>query len=387
MRVVYYTKPYFLDCDLPLIRALKKHKLDLTVIIDLAPHSRQSNILNIQELPDGNRISRASCFKDFEELFSFLDNDSTYIINRRRSKQLAPSNLILNIKVFLMILRLKPMIIHSTINFGFPELFLYYFRRQTIVTQHDPFPHSGENGMQKRLFRKLCFKQVKNYIILNKSQKDEFIKRYEIESDRVLESQLSSYSALELYKNPNVIKERSTIIFFGRISPYKGLENLIEAVQRATKRLPDLKLIVAGRPSYNIDLAPLKESRNFEVHDDFIPAPKLVEFIQRAQLSVCPYLDATQSGVVMSSFALNTPVIASNVGGLSEYVTNNQTGVIIEPNDIDGLTEAIGDLLSAPSKIETMEKNIEEEWSNGSSSWSAIASDILRFYNFVSDNP
>ncbi|MFN5422931.1 MAG: glycosyltransferase, partial [bacterium] len=53
--------------------------------------------------------------------------------------------------------------------------------------------------------------------------------------------------------------------------------------------------------------------------------------IQHATFVVCPYRDATQSGVLMTSFAFGKPVLATRVGAFPEYVTDGHNGLLLDP--------------------------------------------------------
>lgn len=52
--------------------------------------------------------------------------------------------------------------------------------------------------------------------------------------------------------------------------------------------------------------------------------------MKKTQFMVCPYTDATQSGVIMSSFTFGTPVIATKVGGLPEMLGNGKYGMLVK---------------------------------------------------------
>ena len=68
---------------------------------------------------------------------------------------------------------------------------------------------------------------------------------------------------------------------------------------------------------------------------------RLVELCQRAAVVACPYVDASQSGVVLTAFALGTPVVTSAVGGLPEYVEHGETGLLVPPGDSEALARAL----------------------------------------------
>lgn len=68
---------------------------------------------------------------------------------------------------------------------------------------------------------------------------------------------------------------------------------------------------------------------------------EFVGLLQNCALSVCPYTDATQSGVIMTSYSLCKPVVATNVGGLGEMVEEGKTGTLVPPKNVAALSDAI----------------------------------------------
>ena len=73
-------------------------------------------------------------------------------------------------------------------------------------------------------------------------------------------------------------------------------------------------------------------------------------------------------------------VVASNVGGLSESVTNNITGVLVEPNNVDSLADSIINLLNDKDSILNMENNIKNISEEGETSWKVIANKYIDVY-------
>lgn len=126
-------------------------------------------------------------------------------------------------------------------------------------------------------------------------------------------------------------------LFFGFIREYKGLDLLLEAFSVPGIREMKLKLIVAGE--FYCDPSPYLEiirAHNLEgriiLSDDFIPDSRVRDYFCAADVVVQPYKSATQSGVTQIAFHFNKPMIITDVGGLSEFVPDNRTGYVVQPD-------------------------------------------------------
>jgi glycosyltransferase involved in cell wall biosynthesis len=64
---------------------------------------------------------------------------------------------------------------------------------------------------------------------------------------------------------------------------------------------------------------------------DFIPSDQVRFYFSAADLVVQPYRNATQSGVTPLAYHFDKPMVVTNVGGLPDYVENEKTGLIAEP--------------------------------------------------------
>jgi glycosyltransferase involved in cell wall biosynthesis len=175
-------------------------------------------------------------------------------------------------------------------------------------------------------------------------------------------------------------KERY-ILFFGRITAYKGLDYLFPAMKILHKAHKNVKLIAAGYcEKYYFDISEYHDCSYIEIINRFIPDNELAVLIQNALFVVCPYIDATQSGVVMSAFAFNVPVLATNVGGLSEYVEHMKSGYIVTPKNINELAEGMKFLLDHNELLDEQRKYIEEKYKTGDYSWDKITGDLIEIY-------
>ena len=220
---------------------------------------------------------------------------------------------------------------------------------------------------------------VKRFLLLNNKENKLFEKGYGVNPEYIYNSHLGYYEMLHMYGN-KTLKKQNYILFFGRISPYKGIEYLLKAMRIVHKVLPETRVIIAGKGEYNFDLEPYKHLDYIEFRNKFMELDELADLIRGAQFTVCPYTEATQSGVVYSSFALNTPVVATRVGGLPEMIDDGETGIIVPPCDEQSLSQAIIDLLSDSVKLAGMTKNIEASANKGKGSWHVIANEYLEIY-------
>jgi glycosyltransferase involved in cell wall biosynthesis len=385
MRLVYFSNPFFADADFSLLRELRC-KVDLFYFINLSPYSLNSNAINFTKINAKSGIFTARSFKEMEPFNRFVDLDRTFIVNRTSNKGYNISNLILSIKLFWKLFKLNSDIIHVTFFYKYQDFLLYFFRKKTLLTVHDPFPHSGEVSLERKLYSKISYKLLSNFIILNSNQKKNFIDTFKLQKKNVFVNSLGIYDYLLMYVNQNSIKyvtSKSYILFFGRISPYKGIENLMKAMSDLEDKFPETKLIVAGNGKYYFDVEKYKEKSNIEIRNRYIPNEELAALVENSLFVVCPYTDATQSGVIMTSFAFQKPVIATNVGGLSEYVEHLETGVLISPQNVDELKNWISILLSDIGMRSKMSHMIKLKYFDGDDSWNSISNRFIKIIKSV----
>lgn len=384
MKVLYLSSPYYFDMDLCYVQQLKENT-DHVFLIDVPSYASESTAFRVK-LKSEAGIFPATSYPELAQFSAYLDLKKTFIINRTSKKSYALSNVKLQFKVNQFIQKQNPNLVHA--NGLLKPNFLWYLKFNQIprvLTVHDPFPHSGEDGQKVEFIRKLNFKSFRRFIILNDSQKNAFSERLGIPSEHIFTSKLGSYTFLKHYiGEKNEVKNKLKILFFGRISPYKGIEELCKAMSKVCESIPNAELIVAGSGSFDFDIFNYQQSPNFKFINRYISTEELVQLILSSQFVVCPYRDATQSGVIMTAFGLDTPVIATNVGGLKEMVINNFNGLLIEPKNISLLTEAMVTLLENPIQVQTMRENIQKDNKNGLNSWKNITLDLLKYYHSIS---
>lgn len=380
MKVAYISTPHLADCDIPLIGELQK-KINLFYFLKVSESTKRLTLIKIESLNKRGGVYPASDFPELAYLANAIDLSKTYIVNLPGKHDWSISNLLTIFRMVCVILHKKINIVHLTWPPRYGEFFTYFLRKRIVITMHDPLPHSSEDTWLNRLHRDVCFRLLNDFILLNETQKEDFIKTYHMGAKRVVLSHLSAYTNLQNIK-PQKPDVSNYVLFFGGISSHKGIEYLCEAMDKVCKKHPDVKLVVAGKGKIYFDLNQyaIYSNGHLVLLNRYLDDTELVGLIRSSLFVVCPYVDATQSGVIMSAFALNKPVIATNVGALPSMVKNGLYGTIVPPRDVTSLATAINTLIEDPQKIEAMTENIKHDYSKGKYSWNAIAQGITDIY-------
>ena len=121
-----------------------------------------------------------------------------------------------------------------------------------------------------------------------------------------------------------------------------------------------------------------------DLHIRWIEDDEVASLLVDVDILVVPYIEATQSGVIPLAYALSKPVIATCVGGIPEQVPSD-CGVLVSPNDIKALEDAIMGFYSNPLKIKEMGNNALK-YATEELSWSKSAQLLLDFYQKILKN-
>jgi glycosyltransferase involved in cell wall biosynthesis len=162
-------------------------------------------------------------------------------------------------------------------------------------------------------------------------------------------------------------EDDNTVLFFGRIWGYKGLEYLIRAEPLISREIPAVRIIIAGKgEDFEKYRKLMVNPARFEVHDAWVTDGDRCGFFQRAAVVALPYISASQSGVIPIAFSHAKPVVATCVGALPEYVDHGRTGLLVPPRDERALAEAIVTLLKNRQKRHEMgvagRRKLHDEW-------------------------
>jgi glycosyltransferase involved in cell wall biosynthesis len=203
------------------------------------------------------------------------------------------------------------------------------------------------------------------------------------------------------------------LLFVGRISPEKGLHNLLDALKIVIQKYPETQLQIVGpyKPAPTEFIASLSDESTVASLAQFVPEKyyshlqtklspeiaknvsfvgsikhsQLVKLYQQANILINPSLSESFGMSLVEAMATGIPVIASKVGGMTGIVEEGKTGFLVESDNPNALAEAIIKLLAEPQLRTSMGEAGYERVLNYFS-WDKVAESLLINYYRVVEN-
>ena len=217
-----------------------------------------------------------------------------------------------------------------------------------VVTVHDATAHPGDRPTRKtpQWVRDLAFRRADRVIVHADTLRPQAIARG-VRADRIHVVPHVAVGGPQAH--PAAEDDGRTVLFFGRIWPYKGLEHLIRAEPLLSELVPRVRIVIAGEGEEMTRYRRLMaHPERFAIHDRWISDDERSQLFARASVVVLPYVEASQSGVVPIAYAHGKAVVASRVGGLPEAVEDGRTGLLVPPGDPAALARALARVLTDP---------------------------------------
>jgi glycosyltransferase involved in cell wall biosynthesis len=293
------------------------------------------------------------------------------LYGNQRRKVGKRTRILLNLAVYARIFRYaakaEPKIFHILWNnrlylFDRTLLMLYYkaLGKRIVLTAHNVnvSARDGNDSWLNRLSLKAQYHLVDHIFVHTEKMKRELEETYGVRkgavsvipfgiNNSVADTELTCSEAKA--KIGVSISER-TILFFGGIRPYKGVEYLTRAFNRVARQDRRYRLVIAGEPK--------KEAARYwgeiqaEIERDASRAQVIQEtryiqdeeteiYFKAADVLVLPYTNVYQSGVLFLAYSFGLPVIATDVGALRDDIVEGKTGYVCRPCDVVDLARKI----------------------------------------------
>lgn len=241
-------------------------------------------------------------------------------------------------------------------------LMMYYklLRKKVVVTAHNVNVgrRDSNDSLLNRLTLKIQYILSDHIFVHTDHMKQDLIQEFGI-SDNVVSVipfginnsvPNTSVTPSEARQRLGIRNHEQTILFFGAIRPYKGLEYLVDAFLRLAAQRPEYRLIVAGEPRRGDEkyLEQILQRIDSDVNGSriikrlhYISDDDTELYFKAADVAVLPYTTIFQSGVLFLAYNFGLPVIASDVGSFRDDIVDGETGYLCRACDPDDLAISI----------------------------------------------
>ena len=190
----------------------------------------------------------------------------------------------------------------------------------------------------------------------------------------------------------NIPQQHSTktVLYIGRLETRKGVYNLSKAIPEVLKQVPNTRFIFLGKN----DRGPFRKETMKEVlirnlgsaidHTEFIdhvPLFEIPNYLRKAGVCVFPSLWENYPNVCLEAMAAARGIVASKSGGMAEMIGKCNGGLLIDPNDVSGIVDAVTSLLQNEEKRISYEIRCLEQILNYYSS-NELIEKLLEQYRF-----
>ncbi|WP_162145131.1 glycosyltransferase family 4 protein [Kineococcus radiotolerans] len=152
--------------------------------------------------------------------------------------------------------------------------------------------------------------------------------------------------------------ESTTIAYAGRLEKVKGVHYLIRALAHVRRSFPEVHLEIAGTGSYQEDLVRMVEDLGLGEHVRFLGQLDLdgvADLYARSRVVAMPSVWPETFGKAgVEALSVGRPVVASGVGGVFDWLEHEVNGLIVEPGDVEDLSEALLRVLADASLAERL---------------------------------
>jgi glycosyltransferase involved in cell wall biosynthesis len=223
---------------------------------------------------------------------------------------------------------------------------------RTVLEFHEVLDPFEQGVAPLRLYvqaaRRLLFKDIAAYVAHSRGDLQDVARTYGLDPGKGFVVSLGSYDHYhgQGSRRPQD-RDDFTILYFGLIRPYKGVEYLVQAFDALPADCAErLRLVIVGETweGHNLPARLVAQSRycqRIEFVNRYVTDREVDEFFARADVACFPYLRASQSAAARIATSYGIPIIASQVGGLAESLAEYEGTLFCEPGNVQQLRDAL----------------------------------------------
>jgi len=300
----------------------------------------------------------------------------------------------------------KPKIFHilwnNKVEYLDRTLLTFYYKllgKRIVLTVHNV--NAGRRDAKDTLFNRLTlriqYRFAEHIFVHSQKMMRELIEEFGVQTSRVTVIPFGINNAVpnthltthEAKQRLGIAENERTILFFGNIAPYKGLEYLVTAFQQILTQHGNYRLIIAGRPK-NCERywTAIQESIHENVHAgrvllraEFIPDDETEVYFKAADILVLPYKHIYQSGVLFLGYSFGLPVLAADVGSLKDDIDEGTTGFLFLPENSVDLARVIEKYFASDLYSDLSKRRQEiRDYAAQRHSWDVVGRETVGLY-------
>jgi glycosyltransferase involved in cell wall biosynthesis len=280
-------------------------------------------------------------------------------------------------------------------------LMLYYrlLGKKIALTVHNvnAGKRDGTDSPWNRLTLRVQYRLTHHLFVHTEKMRQELVRDFAIAESKVTVIPFginntvpnTDLSPADAKRQLGLAEQEKTILFFGNIAPYKGLEFLVAAFEQLPAAEPGYRLVIAGSPKWTdeywlkvkslVDRSKVRD--RIVQHIEYIPDEKTEMYFKAADLLVLPYTHVFQSGVLFLGYSFGLPAVATNVGSLKEEIIESETGFLCQACDAGSLARVIQRYFESDlfRDLEWRRAAIRQ-YANDRYSWAKVAALTLEVY-------
>jgi glycosyltransferase involved in cell wall biosynthesis len=209
----------------------------------------------------------------------------------------------------------------------------------SVFTAHDLLPR--RTARKRELWRRLLTR-FDRVVVHSERGRDTLAELVDRERLRVIPHPVFP-------SDPPRADDGRTLLCFGVLRPYKGLDDAIDAA----RRVEGARLVVAGDPLEPVDRYRVRANGlDVEWRLGYLPQAEVDRAFGEATLALFPYRpELDQSGSLLRALGAGVPAVAYDVGGVAEPVRRYGAGRVVPPGDVAALAAAVRELLDDPDAL------------------------------------
>lgn len=377
---------YFSESTLPLFKCLSENENHEVKYFYVQRYNVSKEIAGFS-LQKKNLIWGLNKIKktDAKELFDYLGNSFKNVYIIYLPPKIFTSNYIANIFFKFLKIQLNIFCFDIVNIVGHDNILLYFKKifttKKEIHTIHEAYNHFANNMVESDLL-KAIIKCNDNIIVHSKFTFEKMVANCGLKRNLINYIPFGLFETYRFYLPSNTLDIDDYVLFYGAISPYKGIDTLFAAIEILNKSdINKYKFVIAGKGDLSKYIC--CNYTNLKIINRHLANNEIVELNKKAKLIVCPYHSASQSGIIMTTFLFNKPIIATNVGAFPEVINNNVNSLLINADSPLELADSIEELYSNKQLYNDIVYNIMDFKNSNEYNWSNITIKTENLFNEI----